>query len=195
MNTARNTSTARSLIEAMTNADWAIDRETRQSTSCALIFVNGNVVYFHAKKQKATTLSSCEGELVAAVGGLSEGVFLQNLLERVLKIKPDLRILEQRPSDHLEKTTWKNEAYRCWFAVDSKLTSVGLLVKTTSLILDIGKLRGGSRIARGGMPTGYRGTGFKSNCDAMASLSAAKKQAATASSEVFRGQSCRLRSS
>ena len=76
----------------MTNADWATDRETRQSTSCALIFVNGNVVYFHAKKQKATTLSSCEGELVTAVGGLSEGVFLQNLLERVLKIKPDLRI-------------------------------------------------------------------------------------------------------
>ena len=84
--------TAKSLIEVVTDADWATDRETRQSTSCALIFVNGNLVHFHARKQKATALSSCESELVAAVGGLSEGVFLQNLLERVLKIKPEMRI-------------------------------------------------------------------------------------------------------
>ena len=81
-----------SLIEVVTDADWATDRTTRQSTSCALIFVNGNLVYFHARKQKAIALSSCESELVAAVGGLSEGVFLQNLLERVLLLKPKMVI-------------------------------------------------------------------------------------------------------
>ena len=49
-------------------------------------------MYFHARKQKAIALSSCESELVAAVGGLSEGVFLQNLLERVLLLKPKMVI-------------------------------------------------------------------------------------------------------
>ena len=36
--------------------------------------------------------NSCNSELVAAIGGLSEGVFPQELLERVLKIKPEMRI-------------------------------------------------------------------------------------------------------
>ncbi|CAE7286480.1 unnamed protein product [Symbiodinium sp. CCMP2592] len=124
--------TAKTLIEVVTDADWATDRENRQSTSCVLIFVNSNIVYFHARKQQATALSSCESELVAAVGGLSEGVFLQNLLHRVLGIRPEMVIRMDSSSARsilLKKGLGRTRHIDAGLLWVQRLTSVGLQVK------------------------------------------------------------------
>ena len=38
------------LIEVISDSDWAADRESRQSVSCGVIMVNGNLVHFQSKK-------------------------------------------------------------------------------------------------------------------------------------------------
>ena len=54
------------LIEVISDSDWAADREARQSVSCGVIMVNGNLVHFQSKRQKSVALSSCEAETIAA---------------------------------------------------------------------------------------------------------------------------------
>ena len=78
------------LIEVISDSDWAADRESRQSVSCGVIMVNGNLVHFQSKRQKSVALSSCEAETIAATSILSEGVFLKGLLERILGVEPRL---------------------------------------------------------------------------------------------------------
>ena len=41
------------LIEVISDSDWAADRESRQSVSCGVIMVNGNLVHFQSKRQKS----------------------------------------------------------------------------------------------------------------------------------------------
>ena len=77
-----------SLLEVVTDSDWAADRETRQSVSCGARMVNGNLVNFQSKRQKSVALSSCKAETIAATSILSEAVFLKGLLERILGIEP-----------------------------------------------------------------------------------------------------------
>ena len=84
--------TQKSLIEICSDSDWAADRDTRQSVSCGAIFVNGNMVHFQSKCQRSVSLSSCESETIAAVSIMSEGVFLQKLIERITGIAPEVRL-------------------------------------------------------------------------------------------------------
>ena len=81
----------KSLVEICSDSDWAADRETRQSVSCGAIFVNGNMVHFQSKRQRSVSLSSCESETIAAVSIMSEGIFLQKLIERITGIAPEVR--------------------------------------------------------------------------------------------------------
>ena len=82
----------KSLVEICSDSDWAADRETRQSVSCGAIFVNGNMVHFQSKRQRSVSLSSCESETIAAVSIMSEGIFLQKLIERITGIEPEVRL-------------------------------------------------------------------------------------------------------
>ena len=82
----------KSLVEICSDSDWAADRETRQSVSCGAIFVNGNMVHFQSKRQRSVSLSSCESETIAAVSVMSEGIFLQKLIERITGIAPEVRL-------------------------------------------------------------------------------------------------------
>ena len=82
----------KSLVEICSDSDWAADRETRQSVSCGAIFVNGNMVHFQSKRQRSVSLSSCESETIAAVSIMSEGIFLQKLIERITGIAPEVRL-------------------------------------------------------------------------------------------------------
>ena len=88
----RDVSTQKSLIEICSDSDWAADRETRQSVSCGAIFVNGDMVHFQSKRQRSVSLSSCESETIAAVSIMSEGIFLQKLIERVTGMTPEVRL-------------------------------------------------------------------------------------------------------
>ena len=78
----RNVYEQESLLEIVTDSDWAADRESRQSVSCGAIMLNGNLIHFQSKRQKSIALSSCEAETIAATSILSEGVFLKALLTR-----------------------------------------------------------------------------------------------------------------
>ena len=86
------------LIEVISDSDWAADRESRQSVSCGVIMVNGNLVHFQSKRQKSVALSSCEAETIAATSILSEGVFLKGLLERILGVEPRLVLFSDSSS-------------------------------------------------------------------------------------------------
>ena len=88
----RDVYTQKSLIEICSDSYWAADRETRQSVSCAAIFVNGNMVRFQSKRQRSVSLSSCESETIAAVSIMSEGIFLQKLIERITGVTPEVRL-------------------------------------------------------------------------------------------------------
>ena len=88
----RDIYTQKSLIEICSDSDWAADRETRQSVSCGAIFVNGNMVHFQSKRQRSVSLSSCESETIAAVSIMSEGIFLQKLIERITGVEPEVRL-------------------------------------------------------------------------------------------------------
>ena len=86
----RNVYEQESLLEIVTDSDWAADRESRQSVSCGAIMLNGNLIHFQSKRQKSIALSSCEAETIAATSILSEGVFLKALLTRILGKEPKM---------------------------------------------------------------------------------------------------------
>ena len=86
----RNIYEQESLLEIVTDSDWAADRESRQSVSCGAIMLNGNLIHFQSKRQKSIALSSCEAETIAATSILSEGVFLKALLTRILGKEPKM---------------------------------------------------------------------------------------------------------
>ena len=88
----RDVYTQKSLIEICSASDWAADRETRQSVSCGAIFVSGNLVHCQSKRQRSVSLSSCESETIAAVSIMSEGIFLQKLIERIIGMTPEVRL-------------------------------------------------------------------------------------------------------
>ena len=86
--TERDPYNEESLLEVISDSDWAADRESRQSVSCGAIMLNGNLIHFQSKRQKCVSLSSCEAETVAATSILSEAVFLRSLLTRILGKEP-----------------------------------------------------------------------------------------------------------
>ena len=87
-----------SLIEVCSDSDWAADRENRQSVSCGIISLNGNMIHFQSKRQRNISLSSCEAETVTSTGILSGAIFLRELLKRILGIEPKLRLFSDSSS-------------------------------------------------------------------------------------------------
>ena len=69
------------LLEVFTDSDWASCHGTRRSTSCAVLALNGSVVYSYSRRQKVVSLSSGEAEYYAAASGASEGVYLKKIVQ------------------------------------------------------------------------------------------------------------------
>ena len=67
------------LIEVLTDSDWA-GAADRISTSSCHVFVNGNLAYAFVRKQGCVSLSSCEAELVSAVSGTAEGLYIAHVI-------------------------------------------------------------------------------------------------------------------
>ena len=67
------------LLEVFTDSDWASCHGARRSASCAVLALNGSVVYSYSRRQKVVSLSSGEAEYYAAASGASEGVYLKNI--------------------------------------------------------------------------------------------------------------------
>jgi len=54
------------MVEIISDADWAADRETRRSVSGSAIYVGGCLAYSSSRTQKIVSLSSAEPETYAA---------------------------------------------------------------------------------------------------------------------------------
>ena len=69
--------------EVFTDSDWASCHGTRRGTSCAVLALNGSVVYSYSRRQKVVLLSSGEAEYYAAASAASEGVtvYLKNIVQ------------------------------------------------------------------------------------------------------------------
>ena len=67
------------LIEVITDADYAGNRNDRKSTTSFQIFIDGNLMESRARAQKSVALSSGESEFVAVVAGCSDGLLIKHL--------------------------------------------------------------------------------------------------------------------
>lgn len=70
-------------VSIYTDADWAGSILDRRSTSGYCSFVWGNLVTWRSKKQSVVSRSSAEAEFRALAHGISEGIWLQRMLEEL----------------------------------------------------------------------------------------------------------------
>ena len=62
------------------DSDWAGDKDTRKSVTGFLIFLNGVLIVWRSKSQKAVALSSSEAELYACAEAAKEIKFIVQLM-------------------------------------------------------------------------------------------------------------------
>ena len=83
------------LLEVVTDADYAGNKNDRKSTTSFQIFLDGNLMESKVRAQKAISLSSGESEFVAMVGGCSDGLLIRHLWNKitggncVMKVRSD----------------------------------------------------------------------------------------------------------
>ena len=64
------------LLEVFSDSDWAGDKQTRKSVSCAMFYLDGAYFYSYSRTQKSIALSSAEAEYMALTGAASESIGL-----------------------------------------------------------------------------------------------------------------------
>ena len=67
-------------LEVFTDSDWASDRSSRRSISCATIFMGGCLLFSSSRTQKLVSLSSAEAEVYACSSGTSDAILLGRLV-------------------------------------------------------------------------------------------------------------------
>ena len=68
------------LVEVYTDSDWACDKSTRRSVSCATIFWGCCLLYSSSRTQKLVSLSSGEAEVYSCSSGASDSILLTRLI-------------------------------------------------------------------------------------------------------------------
>ena len=89
---ARSPDAERDLVECYTDSDWAGDRRNRKSTSAMAIFVNSVFLMSASRTQKALSLSSCEAEYTAMVGGAADMLYVGAAVEFLSNTQPSLHL-------------------------------------------------------------------------------------------------------
>ena len=67
-------------LEVFTDSDWASDRSSRGSFSCATMFMGGCFLFSSSRTQKLVSLSSAEAEVYACSSGTSDAILLGYLV-------------------------------------------------------------------------------------------------------------------
>ena len=78
------------LVEAISDSNFANDRETRKSLSCGQVYVNRALVYSFVRSQKVVTLSSGEAELVALTQVVSEAILIKKAWTFLTEFEVDM---------------------------------------------------------------------------------------------------------
>ena len=86
------TAPGESIMEIYTDSDWASDRTSRRSVSCATIFLGGCLLYSCSRTQKLVSLSSAEAEVYACSSGTSHGILLCRLVEWLTGFKCSIHL-------------------------------------------------------------------------------------------------------
>eukprot|EP00435_Cladocopium_sp_Y103_P071650 s25_g38.t1 len=73
-------SAAEYALEIFTDSDWASNKETGRSISCATILLGGCLLYSSSRTQKLVSLSSAEAEVYACSSGASDGLLLARIV-------------------------------------------------------------------------------------------------------------------
>ena len=68
------------LIEAISDADWAGDKDTRKSTSGCMILCNSHLWYSASRGQRVVALSSGESEFYSSISTAADALFLRAVL-------------------------------------------------------------------------------------------------------------------
>ena len=68
------------LIEVLTDSDWAGSPD-RKSISSVHVYLNSILIHSFVRKQDTISLSSCESELISAVSGAADGMFIRSIVE------------------------------------------------------------------------------------------------------------------
>ena len=82
----------RHLIEVVTDADYAGNKNDRRSTTSFQIFIDGNLMESRVRSQKAIALSSGESEFVAIVAGCSDGLLIRHLWTAMIGEPCDMKV-------------------------------------------------------------------------------------------------------
>ena len=77
------------LLQAFTDADWAGDKDERKSTTGYVITFNDCPILTKSTKQKSTARSTCESESIALAHGVTDVLWVRNLLSDLLGILPE----------------------------------------------------------------------------------------------------------
>ena len=80
------------VMQIFTDADWASDKQSRQSMSSVMVFCGRGLMYSYVRQQRAIALSSCESEYYAMTSGLSEGLLLHDLMQYLLNMELKLEV-------------------------------------------------------------------------------------------------------
>ena len=83
--------TGRCHVKVVVDGDWGGDADDRASTAGGLVCLNDVLVSSWARTQKAKALSTAESEYYAIAMGVTEGMYVQQLLQE-LEIEADLQV-------------------------------------------------------------------------------------------------------
>ena len=73
------------MVKIFSDADWAVDRETRRSVSGAAIYVGGCLAYSSSRTQKIVSLSSAESETYAAASVTMDAILITTIFSWLLQ--------------------------------------------------------------------------------------------------------------
>lgn len=79
-------------LDVYSDADYAADTVTRQSTSGVICLVNDAPIVWTSHRQKTLSLSTTESELKAACLGIRESVWLQQCVSELLVVKVPINL-------------------------------------------------------------------------------------------------------
>jgi len=96
----RSVNSGEYLLEVLTDSDWAGSADRKSNTSVH-VYLNSVLVHSFVRKQDTIALSSRESELISAVSGCADGLYIKSIVETMTKNKCTMIVLVDNASARL----------------------------------------------------------------------------------------------